>query len=175
MGPRQLVHLRADRRLRPALPRPAGGLRGPDAVRAARRRRRHGRAARLRRRARRRGRVALLAIQASFEKHIATLRGLNYDILDVKATRWHDDYNTTFKNSLKDLEVMFQNVINTAFEGAATTDAGVELLDAFSSLAQREAIKRCVEKKSAEVFTNFTTELKPRQEGLRQAQGRPAR
>jgi hypothetical protein len=41
---------------------------------------------------------------------------------------------------MKDLEVMFQNVINTAFDGAATTAAGVELLDAFSSLARREAI-----------------------------------
>ena len=100
----------------------------------------------------------LLAIQASFEKHVATLRALNYDILDVKATRWHDDYNA-FKNSLKDLEVMFQNVLNTAFEGASTTDAGVQLLDAFNSLAQREAIKRAIEKKSAEVFTNLTTEL----------------
>ena len=35
----------------------------------------------------------LLAIQTTFEKHVATLRALNYDILDVKATRWHDDYN----------------------------------------------------------------------------------
>ena len=92
----------------------------------------------------------LLAIQASFERHIATLRGLDYDILDVKSTRWHDDYSA-FKNSVKDLEVMFQNVVTTAFEGAATTQSGVELLDAFASLAQREAIKRCVEKKSSEV------------------------
>ena len=41
-----------------------------------------------------------MAIQSTFEKHVATLRGLNYDILDVKATRWHDDYNS-FKNSMK--------------------------------------------------------------------------
>ena len=77
----------------------------------------------------------LLAIQASFEKHVATLRSLNYDILDVKATRWHDDYNA-FKNSLKDLEVMFQNVLNTAFEGASTTDADEK---APSSAARRSS------------------------------------
>ena len=70
----------------------------------------------------------LLAIQASCEKHVGALRALSYDILDVKATRWHDDYNA-FKNSLKDLEVMFTNVINTAFEGASTTEAGVLLLE----------------------------------------------
>ena len=55
--------------------------------------------------------------------------------------------------------VACDSVINTAFDGAATTAAGVELLDAFSSLAKREAIKRCVEKKSSEVFTSFTQEL----------------
>ena len=35
----------------------------------------------------------------------------------------------------------------------------MQLLDAFNSLAQREAIKRAVEKKSAEVFTSLTQEL----------------
>ena len=54
---------------------------------------------------------------------------------------------------------MMQNVINTAFDGAATTAAGVELLEAFSSLAKRDSIKRCVEKKSAEVFQTFAQEL----------------
>ena len=47
---------------------------------------------------------SLMSIQASFEKCVSMLRALSYDILDVKATRWHDDYNT-FKNSMKDLEV----------------------------------------------------------------------
>ena len=56
-------------------------------------------------------------------------------------------------------QVMMQNVINTAFDGAATTAAGVELLEAFSSLAKRDSIKRCVEKKSAEVFQTFAQEL----------------
>ena len=102
--------------------------------------------------------VHLPCVQGAFEKYVSTLRGLSYDILDVKAPRWHDDYNT-FKNNMKDLEVMFQNVINTAFDGAATILAGVELLDAFSSLARREAIRRCVEKKSADVFSAFMAEV----------------
>ena len=67
--------------------------------------------------------VHLPCVQGAFEKYVSTLRGLSYDILDVKAPRWHDDYNT-FKNNMKDLEVMFQNVINTAFDGAATILAG---------------------------------------------------
>ena len=47
---------------------------------------------------------ALLGIQASFEGQIARLRNLDYEILDVKTSRWHDDYNY-FKNQVKDLEV----------------------------------------------------------------------
>ena len=104
---------------------------------------------------------SLLSIQTSFEKNIAALRGLAYDILDVKATAtlWHNDYNTTFKSGMKDLEVMFQNVITNAFEGAATTHAQVELLEAFSSLARRDSITRAVEKKASEVCDDFQLEL----------------
>ena len=60
---------------------------------------------------------------------------------------------------MKDMEVMFQNVITNAFEGAATTNAGVELLESFSSLARRDSILRCVEKKSAEVHDKFIQEM----------------
>ena len=89
------------------------------------------------------------------------MRGLAYDILDVKATAtlWHNDYNSTFKSGMKDLEVMFQNVITNAFEGAATTHAQVELLEAFSSLARRDSITRAVEKKASEVYDDFQLEL----------------
>ena len=46
---------------------------------------------------------------------------------------------------------MFQNVVNTAFEGAATT-APASSCSTPSRARAREAIKRGVEKKSAEVF-----------------------
>ena len=75
---------------------------------------------------------------------LSRLSSLEYDIQDVKSTHWHEDFSA-YKNSVKDLEVMLQNVINAAFEGAPTTQAGVELLDAY-----RDAIERCVETKRAD-------------------------
>ena len=54
---------------------------------------------------------------------------------------------------------MLQNVIKKAFESAATTSAAVELLEAFASLAKRDAIRRCVEKQLAAVFGAFTQEV----------------
>jgi hypothetical protein len=48
-------------------------------------------------------------------------------MLDVRVSRWHDDYHH-FKNAVKDLEVMFTNVINGAFESNATVCEGVILI-----------------------------------------------
>ncbi|GMI05338.1 hypothetical protein TrVE_jg1168 [Triparma verrucosa] len=100
---------------------------------------------------------SLLDIEASFETQIERLRRLDYEILDVKTSKWHDDYNF-FKNGVKDLEVMYQNVIKTAFDDVAQVSAGVVLLEIFYSLAKRESIKRCVEKKTAEIFALFITQ-----------------
>jgi dynein heavy chain len=72
---------------------------------------------------------------------VHSLCGLNYSILDVKATRWHDDYNS-FKSGVKDLEVMMQNTIMLAFETVSSLGSRIELLEAFNSMAKREAIKR---------------------------------
>ena len=46
---------------------------------------------------------ALLGIQDSFEAQIDKLRNLDYTVLDVTTSRWHDDYNS-FKDVVKDLE-----------------------------------------------------------------------
>eukprot|EP00762_Andalucia_godoyi_P004499 ANDGO_05184.mRNA.1 Dynein-1-beta heavy chain len=101
---------------------------------------------------------SLFDIQKAFEKQILTLRSLPYDILDVKATKWHDDYGV-YKNGIKDLEVMFQNVISYAFDGITTVAGGVDLLEAFTLLARREFVKRAVEKRTADVFNLFLSNV----------------
>ncbi|KAJ3172703.1 Dynein heavy chain 2, axonemal, partial [Geranomyces variabilis] len=97
-------------------------------------------------------------IESAFERQLSTLWGIRKYILDVKATRWHDDYNN-FKQGIKDLEVMMQNTITSAFEGATTVETSVELLEIFHHLAKREAIKRTVEKKTADIYILFMQEL----------------
>lgn len=34
----------------------------------------------------------LLQLETMFEKYLQSIRTLDYDILDVKMTKWHDDY-----------------------------------------------------------------------------------
>jgi dynein heavy chain, axonemal len=91
-------------------------------------------------------------VQAAFESHIERLKCLDYDLLDVKAPRWHDDY-ATFTLLVKDLEVMYTNVINTAFEGVTRVADAVALLEVFFSLARRPQIKQTCLKKTVSTCT----------------------
>lgn len=102
--------------------------------------------------------ISLEDIEIAFEKLIGILWNIRDCILDVKAIEWHDDYNN-FKQGIKDLEVMMQNVILSSFEGSNTIESSVELLDIFHNLVKREAIKRTLEKKTADVYQMLLTEL----------------
>lgn len=97
-------------------------------------------------------------IEVAFEKRLKSLWSIRDSILDVKATEWHDYYNN-FKQAVKDLEVMVQNVILSSFEAATTVESGVELLDIFHHLVKREAIKRTIEKKVGDVYQMLLHEL----------------
>ena len=114
----------------------------------------------------------LREIEEEFERYVERLKDLEYDILDVKATRWHDDYNL-LKNGMKDLEVMMQNVINSAFEGITSMSSLVELLSAFSSLAKRDAVKRCLQKKAAQVYSIMIKEMEMVRHEFDQFRGSP--
>ena len=72
----------------------------------------------------------------------------------MKATRWHDDYNA-FKNGVKDLEVMLQNVISSSFEGLSSVTNAVELQEAFHHLSNRDVIRSTVEKKTLQIISMF--------------------
>ncbi|XP_077988088.1 dynein axonemal heavy chain 2-like [Glandiceps talaboti] len=101
---------------------------------------------------------SLLEIEGTFDKNLQILRDVKSTILDVKATTWHDDYNR-FRAGIKDLEVMMQNVITSAFETVTTVEQAIEILDVFMHLSSREAIRRTIDKKTVEVYTLFNEEL----------------
>lgn len=100
----------------------------------------------------------IMGIQYSFEQYIDHLRKLQYDILDVRVSKWHDDYHH-FKNGVKDLDVMYCNVINAAFENNCTVSDGVALAETFFLLAKRDVIKRCVEKRATEIHHMFVKQV----------------
>ncbi|XP_035375794.1 dynein heavy chain 2, axonemal [Electrophorus electricus] len=100
----------------------------------------------------------LLEIEATFDKSLQILHSVSKGILDVKNTSWHDDYNR-FRAGVKDLEVMMQNLITSAFETVSSVEEGVQLLDVFQHLSAREAIKRTIDRKTLDVYSLFSKEL----------------
>eukprot|EP00795_Rhopilema_esculentum_P016694 gene16694-8141_t len=100
----------------------------------------------------------LMEIEATFEKNLQILKNVKHVILDVKAASWHDVYNR-FRAGVKDLEVMMQNVINSAFETVTNVQHGAEILRSFVHLSSREAIRRTIDKRTVEVYHLFNEEL----------------
>uniref|UniRef100_A0A3Q0KTZ4 Dynein axonemal heavy chain 2 n=1 Tax=Schistosoma mansoni TaxID=6183 RepID=A0A3Q0KTZ4_SCHMA len=96
----------------------------------------------------------LLTIEQMFEKLMYSLFEKRHCILNVKATSWHDNYNR-FRIGVKDLEVMMQNAINTAFETVTTLQQGVEILDIFAHLRSRETIRRTIDNRTNELVSRF--------------------
>jgi dynein heavy chain, axonemal len=83
---------------------------------------------------------------------------IRHFIFDVKASKWIDEYNS-FKQGVKDLEVIMQNAMLMAFDDCNTIERSVELIEIFHHLAVRDAIKRVVEKKTFDVYQIFLGEL----------------
>jgi len=97
--------------------------------------------------------------RSRFKKHLDKIKGTNHDtILDIKSTKWHDDY-AAFKNGMKDLDNMYEAIIDQAFKNISTVEQGVEMLEAFDSLAKRSSIKLTVTKKAQDVLVLFNKEI----------------
>ena len=103
----------------------------------------------------------LRQLETMFEKHLQNIKNLDYDILDVKMTKWHDDYGQEFKEQIKNLEIIYQNIIALAFKNVSTVSDAIEMLENFDSLAKRPMVRDYVHKKAAEwVYKLFIDEVK---------------
>ncbi|KAK2860339.1 hypothetical protein Q7C36_004505 [Tachysurus vachellii] len=97
-------------------------------------------------------------IDAMFDK---SLQNLYYDsegIFELTNTSWHDSLNR-FRSAVKELELMTQNLINTAFLTVRTVEHGVQLLDFFHHFSSREGIRQTLDRQSKEVCSLFTKDL----------------
>ncbi|CAD7941177.1 unnamed protein product [Amoebophrya sp. A25] len=101
---------------------------------------------------------SLFEIETSFLKQVKKLHDVDYNVLDVKSMRWGEDFGG-FKNQMKDLEVMYTNVISSAFESVSTVSQCVHVFDSFYLLCKRERIKSFLEKKASEVGGFLISEI----------------
>ncbi|KAL0220777.1 hypothetical protein RCL1_000631 [Eukaryota sp. TZLM3-RCL] len=101
---------------------------------------------------------SLLSIESSFLRDLENLSNLNNVALDVRNTSWYDGFSK-FKSSMKELELVFVNTINAAFEDVLTVPEAVNLIQIFHYIASKDSIIRLIERKTASVFQMFIKEL----------------
>ena len=58
---------------------------------------------------------SLNGLKVMFDKDLDNIKQLKYDILDVKITRWHDDYGQLFKDHVKTIEIIYNTIITNSF------------------------------------------------------------
>ena len=71
---------------------------------------------------------------------------------------WHDSF-TRFRNSVKDLEVMVQILLTSAFDSHQTIQNYVHVLEIFEHFSVRESIRRELDKKTKDMWFMFTEEV----------------
>lgn len=76
----------------------------------------------------------------SFKNSLQSIRALDYDILDVKQTKWHDDFGAIFKDEVKGIETFYTTIITLTFKHVSTCNDAVEMLENFQQLAKRNSI-----------------------------------
>jgi len=100
----------------------------------------------------------LVQIRTRFAEQMLALERLPYDALDVKAPGWHQDFSK-LKVQVKDLEVVFNNVIISSFETVSSTADAFNLQEAFAHLATRETIRRVVDKKTLDMVNMWADDI----------------
>ncbi|CEG01942.1 Dynein heavy chain [Ostreococcus tauri] len=87
------------------------------------------------------------------------LANIEYDILDVSTTHWHDDF-AAFKSRVKKLEMKLCAIFGEALEQTTTLNARAELLRILhTSVARRDATIRALEYHAARTYGSFAEEL----------------
>jgi dynein heavy chain len=101
----------------------------------------------------------LLEIQRAFQTKMDNLRKLNYDILDVKATAFSDDFRQ-FKADLENLSTMVVQVIMSAFDLVATVESGAELIEAFYFVSKKvKMLEIAVDRRTDSVVSLFQKDV----------------
>lgn len=106
-------------------------------------------------------------IKSSFKKYLERIEGSDKEkILDINSTKWHDDYSN-FKQGTKNLEIMYLNLINFAFDHVNKLSQAVEYMEAFDDLAQKSSIRSHVHKQISKINDIFKKELQNADQGAK--------
>jgi hypothetical protein len=95
-------------------------------------------------------------------------------ILDVQESQWYDQM-LQFKNRMKDIEVVIENLTNALFEEVANVEEGIESLAALYNYSKRESLKPLFDGKTQFVYEMFKEEIHECKRDLTNQEQYPAR
>jgi dynein heavy chain, axonemal len=102
-------------------------------------------------------------IHTDFQIAVDKFKGVDYDIMDVSAKQFDDDFYE-FRCSIKELERRLGSVVSLAFDDCATVYGRFKLLDSFDGLLERPIIQDELEKKYVGLVQAYGADLKDVQE-----------
>ena len=102
-------------------------------------------------------------IFSDFNTAVASFENVTYDIMDVNAKRFDDDFYE-FRCTIKELERRLGSILISAFDDSATIHGRFKLLDSFDGLLERPIIQDELEKKHVLLVQQYGFDLKSVQE-----------
>ncbi|GBG27447.1 Dynein heavy chain 17, axonemal [Hondaea fermentalgiana] len=107
--------------------------------------------------------TSVVQIYADFRHAVEAFQQVNYDIMDVSAKEFDDDFYD-FRCKIKELERRLGSILTQSFDDAATINARFKLLDSFEGLLERPIIQDELEKKHISLVQAYAADLKLVQE-----------
>lgn len=97
-------------------------------------------------------------IYSDFTESVATFKKVPYDVIDVSAKQFDDDFYE-FRCKVKMLERRLSSIITQAFDDSATMFGKFKLLDSFSELLDRPIIADELERKHRALIAAYSEDL----------------
>ena len=107
--------------------------------------------------------ASIKQIYEDFLMAVAKFKAVPYDIMDVSAKAFDDDFYD-FRGSIKELERRLGAVVSLAFDDCSTVYGRFKLLDSFEGLLERPIIQDELEKKYVGLVQSYGFDLKTVQE-----------
>ena len=111
-------------------------------------------------------------ISNEFVNVVDTFKNVDYDIMDVSAKRFDDDFYE-FRCKIKELERRLGSLLTQAFDDSSTIYGRFKLLDSFEGLLERPIIQDELEKKHIALIQQYGEDLKVAQEAFLSSRDSP--
>ncbi|XP_068632350.1 dynein axonemal heavy chain 2 [Battus philenor] len=97
-------------------------------------------------------------IEKMFNCALGYVRRVSHTILDVQAPSWYDDI-LQFRTTIKDIEIIIENLVESVFEGVNHVEEAVVALYSLHTYSKRQNLKRIFKRKTAQVWAMFSDEV----------------